>query len=204
MELFILAHKLSTVSFYTKSSFLQKITKKIAVFNLFKYINSTDLLILKYAVGVQSEQKSIYCQTAGSGCQKISNMRLPLEFLMKLKKIKRNNPLNKEDVRFYLIPEYAGELNIDDLAESISNECTISNTDTKAVLEALTKKIPWYLENGFIIQLGAMGRLKLSISSEGKTDEKDLTVHDVAKTRVLFTPSSSIKRELDHTSFTIS
>ena len=123
---------------------------------------------------------------------------------MRLKKTHKTNPQNVEEIKkYYLIPEYAGELNINELAEAISKECTLSTTDTKAVLEALTQKLPWYLQKGFIIQLGALGRLRLSVSSDGQTDEKDLTADKVTKTRLIFTPSSALKKELEHTTFSV-
>ena len=121
--------------------------------------------------------------------------------LMKLRKIKKQNPLNRDEEKFYLIPEYAGELKLSDLAKTLSNACTLNEADIIAVLEALTKMLPWYLENGFVIQLGAMGRLKLSISSKGQAEAKNLSISDVTKKRVIFTPSIGIKREIASTSF---
>lgn len=123
--------------------------------------------------------------------------------IMKLRKIKKRNPLKRDEEKFYLIPEYAGELKLSDLAEALSDACTLNVADITAVLEALTKRVPWYLENGFIIQLGAMGRLKLSISSKGQSDEKNLTAADVTKTRVIFTPSTEIKKKIAGTTFTM-
>ena len=122
---------------------------------------------------------------------------------MKLKKIKKQNPLNRDEEKFYLIPEYAGELTLSELAEALSDACTLNVADITAVLEALTRRLPWYLENGFIIQLGSMGRLKLSISSRGQEEVEKLTASDVLKTRVIFTPSIDIKRDLKATSFTV-
>ncbi len=122
---------------------------------------------------------------------------------MKLKKIKKQNPLNRAEEKFYLIPGFAGELKLSDLAETLSDACTLNVADITAVLEALTKRMPWYLENGFIIQLGSLGRMKLSISSKGQDDEKNLTAADVKKTRVIFTPSAEIKRRIASTSFSV-
>lgn len=122
---------------------------------------------------------------------------------MKLKKIQKPNPLNRDEVKFYLIPEYAGELTLKELAEALSDACTLNPADITAVLEALTNRLPWYLENGFIIQLGSMGRLKLSVKSRGKLEVEELTASDVIKTKVIFTPSSEIKRNINGASFSV-
>ncbi len=45
--------------------------------------------------------------------------------------------------------------------------CTLNVTDVEAVLTSLVRKLPIYLKNGFKIQLGNFGRVKLSFSSKG-------------------------------------
>ena len=56
------------------------------------------------------------------------------------------------------------ELTVRDLAKDISDACTLNVTDVEAVLTSLVKKLPLYLKNGFKIQLGTFGRVKLSFS----------------------------------------
>ena len=57
------------------------------------------------------------------------------------------------------------ELTVMDLAKDISDACTLNVTDVEAVLTSLVRKLPQYLNNGFKIQLGHFGRVKLSFSS---------------------------------------
>lgn len=123
---------------------------------------------------------------------------------MRLKKVQKANPSNREEPKkYYLLPVYAGELTIKELAKALSEACTLNTADITAVLEALTTQMPWYLANGFIIQLGAMGRFKLSVHSRGQPEEKAVTTNDVTATKVIFTPSAAIKKELEGTSFTV-
>lgn len=122
--------------------------------------------------------------------------------LMKYKVIKRVNPQDREgQPKYYASPVYSGELTINELSKSLSEACTINIVDVKAVLEAFTERLPWYLQNGFIIQLGAMGRFRLSISAQGKTTADDVSSEDVTNTRILFVPSVEIKHELEKTTF---
>ena len=59
------------------------------------------------------------------------------------------------------------ELTVMDLAKDISDACTLNVTDVEAVLTSLVRKLPQYLNNGFKIQLGNFGSVKLSFSSKG-------------------------------------
>ena len=59
------------------------------------------------------------------------------------------------------------EFTVMDLANDISDACTLNVTDVEAVLTSLVRKLPQYLNNGFKIQLGNFGRVTLSFSSKG-------------------------------------
>ena len=122
---------------------------------------------------------------------------------MNLKTTKKPNPMKREEEKYYLTPKYSGELGTKELAQALSKSCTLTVADITAVLEALTSQMPWYLKNGFIIQLGALGRMKLSVSSEGHFNEKDVSTNDISKVRVIFTPSAEMKKEVNDISFSI-
>lgn len=104
------------------------------------------------------------------------------------------NPLNTEETKFYAAPQYAEELTVSDIAQDISDSCTLNVTDVEAVLTSLVRKLPMYLKNGFKIQLGNFGRVKLSFSS------KDSSL--ITAKRILFTPSAELKSEIEKASFT--
>ncbi|MBR5095733.1 MAG: DNA-binding protein, partial [Treponema sp.] len=84
---------------------------------------------------------------------------------MKYRIVKRMNPLNNEESKFYAAPQYMEELTVRDVAKDISDACTLNVTDVEAVLTSLVRKLPMYLKNGFKVQLGTFGRVKLSFSS---------------------------------------
>ena len=89
-----------------------------------------------------------------------------------------------------------------DLAKDISDACTLNVTDVEAVLTSLVRKLPMYLKNGFKIQLGNFGRVKLGFSSRGSEKEEDVSAESITAKRILFTPSSELKSEIDKASFT--
>ena len=94
---------------------------------------------------------------------------------MKYRIVKRMNPLDNTEFKYYAAPQYMEELTVRDLAKDISDACTLNVTDVEAVLTSLVRKLPLYLKNGFKIQLGTFGRVKLSFSSKGS--EKKMYVY---------------------------
>ena len=121
---------------------------------------------------------------------------------MKYRVVKRLNPQNNEESKFYAAPQYMEELTVMDLAKDISGACTLNVTDVEAVLTSLVRKLPMYLKNGFKIQLGNFGRVKLSFSSRGYSKEEDVDSTSITSKRILFTPSTELKSEIENASFT--
>lgn len=122
---------------------------------------------------------------------------------MKVKAVKKVNPRNTDETKYYLSPVYAGELTLNELAELISDASTVNVADVAAVLKALAKQLPIFLQKGFIIELGDFGRLRLSISTDGKENADELSANDIIKVRIIFVPSAAIKEKLKSTSFTM-
>ena len=79
--------------------------------------------------------------------------------------------------------------------------CTLNVTDVEAVLTSLVRKLPLYLKNGFKIQLGNFGRVKLSFSSKGYESPENVDASSITSKRILFTPSSELKNEIEKASF---
>ena len=120
---------------------------------------------------------------------------------MKYRIAKRTNPLNKTEEKYYAAPQYMEELTVLDLAKDISDACTLNVTDVEAVLISLVRKLPMYLKNGFKIQLGNFGRVKLSFSSKGYENAENVDGSSITSKRILFTPSPELKAEIEKTSF---
>lgn len=120
---------------------------------------------------------------------------------MKYRIVKRLNPINNAESKYYAAPQYMEELTVGDLAKDISDACTLNVTDVEAVLTSLVRKLPLYLKNGFKIQLGNFGRVKLSFSSKGYENAEDVDASSITSKRILFTPSSELKSAIEKASF---
>lgn len=122
---------------------------------------------------------------------------------MKLKIVKKKNPRDLEDSKFYLSPIHVGTLDLKELAEIISDASTVNVADVAAVLKSLSRQLPLFLQKGFVIELGDFGRFRMSISTDGKKNKEDLSANDVSKVRILFVPNIDIKKKIAGTSFTV-
>ena len=119
---------------------------------------------------------------------------------MKYRIAKRINPLNNES-KFYPAPQYMEKLTLVDLAKDISDACTLNVAHVNAVLTSLVRKLPMYLKSGFKIQLGNFGRMKLSFSSKGFDNPDDVDSSAITTKRIIFTPSTELKTEIESVSF---
>lgn len=120
---------------------------------------------------------------------------------MKFKVVKRENPQNRADSKFYAAPVYIEEMGITEVAYDISDASTLNRTDIEAVLTAFVHRLPVYLKMGVKIRLGNFGRLKLGISSRGEEDADGVTAESIKRRRIIFTPSSEMKNEINKASF---
>lgn len=120
---------------------------------------------------------------------------------MKFKVVKRENPQDRAKSKFYAAPIYIEEMGIVELADDISDASTLNRTDIEAVLTAFVRRLPIYLKKGIKVRLGNFGRLKLGISSKGVEKADDVVAESITKKRVIFTPSSEMKAEINKAAF---
>lgn len=71
-----------------------------------------------------------------------------------------------------------------------------------SLAEVLLEKMPLFLKNSNRIRLDNFGIFKLSLSSDGKDREEDVSANDITAVRVLFTPSSKLKHEIADVTYT--
>lgn len=121
---------------------------------------------------------------------------------MRYKIVKKSNPRDIQDKKYYPIPVYSEEMKIDELAYLLSDASTVNVADVSAVLRAFTNQIPFFLQKGNIVDLEGVGRFKMSFSASGEKDENNVSASNITKTCIIFTPPSGIKKKLENASFT--
>ena len=122
---------------------------------------------------------------------------------VKYRVIPRKNP---QDImlpeKFYAAGISNGETDMEALAEMIAYQSTLTDTDCYAVLSSLEHNITNELRQGRIVKLGSLGNFQISISSEGKEEDNEVTASNIVKSRILFRPGKKLRNLLGNLSYT--
>ena len=121
---------------------------------------------------------------------------------IKYKVLPRKNPQDLlAPEKFYASAIADGDVDLDRLAELISYQCTVTETDCYAVLLALEHNIIGELGQGRIVKLGRLGNFQVGISSEGKETAAEVSSTAITKSRILFRPGKRLRSMLSEVSF---
>ncbi len=119
---------------------------------------------------------------------------------MKIKMVPRKNPQKKSEVKYYASPINAGKKTLRDIAKDIAGRSSLTRGDIENVLTNFMECLPSYLRDGFSVQLGEFGTVRLTLSSEGALNEKAFKTETI-KPRVTFTPDVELKAALRDNSY---
>ena len=121
---------------------------------------------------------------------------------IKFKVLPRKNPQDLlAPEKFYAAAIGDGETDLETLAEMISYQCTVTESDCYAVLLSLEHNIVKQLEQGRIVKLGRLGNFQVGISSEGMTTAAEVSAAAITKNRILFRPGKKLRRLLSEMSY---
>ena len=116
---------------------------------------------------------------------------------VKYQVIQRKNPQSpQDDDRYYAQAVADGKTDFERLAQLISYQSTVTEADCLAVLVSLEHNIIEELAQGRIVSLGHIGNFQVSISSEGKETQEEVSVHNIIKNRILFRPAKRMRNML--------
>lgn len=114
-----------------------------------------------------------------------------ITYVVKAKK----NPITKA-VKYYPQIAPVKPLVLDDIAEKISNECTLTEHDIKAVLSALQEQVLMSLREGNSVRLGDLGSFRLTIKGKGSDAKEDVSSDSIERLRVRYTMSGRLSSSL--------
>jgi predicted histone-like DNA-binding protein len=121
---------------------------------------------------------------------------------VKLKKIQRQNPQNREKSKWHLIQESSGAVGIREIAKEIEGRSALSLGDVQSVLSNLVELMSLFFKLGQTIKLEGFGSFRISVTSEGMEKAEQLNARHV-KAKVIFQPSAELKKSLSDLSFEI-
>jgi len=121
---------------------------------------------------------------------------------IKFKSLERVNP---QDItatkKFYAAVVNNGSVDFETLAEQISEQCTVTETDCLAVLNVLEQNIVRELKQGRIVRLGKLGNFQVSLSSMGFDTKEEVSAQGITNTRIIYRPSKKIRNLLKNLTF---
>ena len=114
---------------------------------------------------------------------------------VKFKVVEKGQPgvVGGGEKKFYARVVNNGEVTLEHLTTAIEKISTVSGADIRAVLYAMVDVAVDNLANGQIVRFGELGSLRMSLSSEGRSTEPEVTAGTIKKASVIFTPGSRIK-----------
>jgi predicted histone-like DNA-binding protein len=121
---------------------------------------------------------------------------------MKYKLVARKNPQKRQDPpKWYAAPVNDGKVGQQDISADIVNLSSLARGDVGNVINSVIDTVPKYLLMGKSVNLGELGTFRVSFSSEGVEDAKDFTVDKISGVRILFTPSTELRKKLNNIRF---
>lgn len=100
-------------------------------------------------------------------------------------------------ILYYPVIADVHPVSIDQVAELIESESTVSLADIRAVLTSLEKVVIRTLKDGRSVRLGDIGSFRPTIScAKAKQNAREVTDADIERLRVRFTPGSKMSRSL--------
>ena len=121
---------------------------------------------------------------------------------MKYKLIQRINPQQATaSKKWFATPVMRSKVDIERLSKVISGRSSLTTGDIRSVIENLIDVLPEYLLNGDSVNLGKLGTLRVSFSSEGVDNTDTFVINMIKGQRILFTASPDLKRQLDNLKF---
>lgn len=110
--------------------------------------------------------------------------------------IKRKSPKDGT-VKFYASARQTTYATLDQVAENISRECTLTVHDIKAVLSSLQEQVILMLRDGKSVRFGDLGSFRATLKSKGTANKEDFKKSNVSRVMVRFSKSSAMRSAFD-------
>ena len=114
-----------------------------------------------------------------------------MEYVIRPKRVPATNK-----IRYYMQVAPVKPVELGDIAARIERTSTVSSADIKAGLDALQYEVREQIKAGHSVRLGDLGSFRPTIACKGMDKAEDLTVRNIKRVRVQFTPSATLEKEL--------
>lgn len=103
--------------------------------------------------------------------------------------------------KYYAMASQRGKITTKQLATEISEMCSLTEVDVRASLMALSQVIKRHLEDGYSVQLENIGRLSISLTSDGFDSAADMRATHVRAKKINFMADKELKEVLEKLEF---
>ena len=110
------------------------------------------------------------------------------------KVIKRPNPQDRTQNKYYASANTTGKTTIKELCKEVEQISALSGADVQGVLYALAEIIPRHLADGKSVHLGDLGSFRISLNSKGEDKASNVDMHSIKNARIACTPSHELSR----------
>lgn len=117
---------------------------------------------------------------------------------MKYKVVQKINPQKREEKKWYANAVNDRRMGQKEISTIIANRSSLTVGDIANTLQNLSEELPKALVEGTIVELGGLGSFRVSISSDGAENEKDFHSGMIKSAKIIFTPSTDMKRALEN------
>lgn len=91
----------------------------------------------------------------------------------------------------------AAPIGLNDVAEQIEKQSTVSLADIKGALDALQEVVLEAMADGYSVRLGDIGSFRPTISAaKSREKQEDVSADDIKAVRVRFTPAPALTKRL--------
>jgi predicted histone-like DNA-binding protein len=115
---------------------------------------------------------------------------------MRYKLIQRANPRDRSKVKWYATTINDGRITKSEITKELASRSSLSRGDVSNVIENLIDILPKYLLMGKSVNLGELGTIRVSFSSDGVEDAAQFSTSKITGLHIVFTPSSEFKKQL--------
>ena len=106
--------------------------------------------------------------------------------------VARKKNMADGNVKYYAKVAPVSPVYLDDIATRISQNCTVTEHDVKAVISALQEQVIHYLSEGHSIRLGDLGSFRPTLNVYTCDTAEEVSAASIKHVRTRFTPGSRL------------
>ncbi len=91
---------------------------------------------------------------------------------------------------------YTGVKTLDEIAQEICNDCSLTEADVIGAIKAIENSLYNAISQGYIVDLGDLGRFKPSFTSKAVEKASEVKKSDIKNVTCIYKPSVKTKKNL--------